>query len=301
VTAAPRTDLLCSYAFWGDKPSTDILHNISGRLNGGGILIDSGAYTAHTTGKTIAVDDYITWLHDNHQHWRWAINLDVMGDHHATATNQHAMETAGIRAWPVYHYGSPLTHFDAYAEQHPIVAVGAIVTSPLRTKQKMMARYLATLVGRATKYGSQVHALGVGGIRTLLDSGVYSADSSGASRAPATGQIPVWNGRKMVSIAPTDTATMLKMAPMLRRLGFPVERLAANRRWDKDMRSPLVTASAASYSIAWAELRQRHPIPPPATAPDGWPTGTVYHHATIPNLGEAMILPAHLRHEGAQV
>jgi len=91
-------------------------------------MLDSGAYTAHTTGKTIDPDA----LRREQQTGRWheSAALDAIGDVAKSEANWRASVAAGSDAWPTFHYGEPWDVLDRYAKESWKVGLGGIVGRP---------------------------------------------------------------------------------------------------------------------------------------------------------------------------
>ncbi|GAA1246616.1 hypothetical protein GCM10009609_07640 [Pseudonocardia aurantiaca] len=168
-------NLLLSYAF---HESTDLAKLRRG-LVCGQLLLDSGAFTAHTTGRTITLDAYAKFLERWRGCWDHAITLDVIGDPRKTAAHTRKLHERGLPVMPVFTRGDSVTEFDAMVRDAGYVAVGGTVglgTKPQRERVTMLQR-------RAQDLGGGIHALGVGAISTLRPARPYSADASSVSGA----------------------------------------------------------------------------------------------------------------------
>ena len=86
-------NLLLSFAYHAD---TD-LRTIRTRLRCGQLMIDSGAFTAYTSGRRIRVYDYARYLTRWAGVWDHAITLDRIGDPANTRRNTRMLHE---RAWP---------------------------------------------------------------------------------------------------------------------------------------------------------------------------------------------------------
>lgn len=88
-------NLLYSYAF-GSPAGATILK--AWRFP---VLIDSGAFTAHTKGRAIDLKAYIRFCLDHQQMAAGFIQLDAIGDKEQTARNLDTMLRCGVRPVPV--------------------------------------------------------------------------------------------------------------------------------------------------------------------------------------------------------
>ena len=73
-------------------------------------VLDSGAYTAYTSGKPIRLQTYIDFvkrLRDTANPPSEIFGLDVIGDWEASLKNIEQMWAQGIEAIPTYHAGEP--------------------------------------------------------------------------------------------------------------------------------------------------------------------------------------------------
>ena len=60
------------------------------------LFLDSGAFSAWSSGTNISMDDYIDFIIENKQYITVYSNLDVIGDAEATWRNQSLMERKGL-------------------------------------------------------------------------------------------------------------------------------------------------------------------------------------------------------------
>jgi hypothetical protein len=84
-------------------------------------MLDSGAYTAWTQGKTV---DLAALLREAAAPmWDEAVALDVIGDGRASRDNAFAMKAAGSKAFPVFHYGDDFGILAEYCAAFPKVGI----------------------------------------------------------------------------------------------------------------------------------------------------------------------------------
>lgn len=152
------------------------------------VLIDSGAFTAWSSGNPVVPKVYGEWALRFREEWeeRMAflrfINLDVIGDQEGTWKNQRTLEKMGLDPIPVITQGADLSHLDAALEEYPYVCLGGLV--PLAQRKKKMAGWLdrcfARVVARwkATGVMPKVHLLGVTQAWVLDRYPAFSSDSS---------------------------------------------------------------------------------------------------------------------------
>lgn len=128
------------------------------------LLVDSGAFTAHETGKSINRADYTAWLSDHHEHIRAAFTLDVIGDYVGTARNHEWMKErlpADVELVPVWHTMSPLDELHRLCSENAYIGIGGATGLSLRVKANMQHLVRAHRIAR--EHGTVLHGLGVTG------------------------------------------------------------------------------------------------------------------------------------------
>ena len=252
-------DLLFSYAW---HASTD--HRAARlRLPPGSLVwVDSGAFTAYTTGKHLDVNEYADHLLNNDGGWDYAFTLDVIGDPVATRANTEALAARGLDTIPVFHFGDGMPNWVSLCRDYGYLAIGGLVPV-LRRGAAFVIPYVRTLTAVAEEHGCAVHALGCGGVNLIVQARVFSADSSTVSSSPLSSSLAFYDGRRMRMVGTADTAELRRLAPKLARYGFPTAQVAAERRWSVATRTALFKVSLLSMAQMWVDVRQRHPLPVP--------------------------------------
>jgi hypothetical protein len=261
-------NILLSYAY---HSKTD-LHEAKRRLRGQGLLmLDSGAYTAYTLGKTISLADYAAFLRDWAGAWDSAVTLDVIGDHEATARNTRKLHDMGLPVLPVFTFGTKQAELDAMAREFSYICVGGTVGY---TKQRdHLTGYLTTVRRRTAGQGCSIHTLGVGSLPTITKVRPFTADSSAASGAPTYGSVLVWDGRNLRGVSRKDAT---RHAELLRRNGIHPALVASGRAWEPARR--VSTAAVGFLAVAQADeyLKKVYASP----APESFPVGPHLYSAT---------------------
>jgi hypothetical protein len=152
------------------------------------VIIDSGAFTAWTSGKQINPRDYAEWALDFRARWEhkmkslYFMNLDVIGDQDATWENQSLLESLGLNPIPIVTFGADKSHLTRALDNYSYIALGGLVPW-IRQKAKLqkwldfcfsvvMEKY------RASGIMPKVHLLGVTTDWVLKRYPCYSSDSS---------------------------------------------------------------------------------------------------------------------------
>ena len=186
-------DVLLSYAY---HRKTDIRALRSALGPDAWIMLDSGAFTAFTTGKPVVLRDYAAWLTEHDGAYNAAVTLDVLGDPITTATNTAWLHSHGYPVLTVATAGTPPAQVAKLAAAAPLFAVGGLVKTP----RAILRAYVAACAAIAKRHGSGVHALGVGGPTLLRETGAWSGDSSAPTRSPTFGAVTIWTGRNKMPL-----------------------------------------------------------------------------------------------------
>lgn len=126
------------------------------------LLIDSGAFTAHTKGKEVDLGAYMQFLADRAGQYRAAFSLDVIGDPAASMRNYRTMRRNlpdEIRLIPTWHVGSGWDEYRAVIDSGaPLVGIGGAVAHSSRQNALMRTFVAAHRV--AADAGVRLHGLG---------------------------------------------------------------------------------------------------------------------------------------------
>jgi len=269
-------NLLLSYAFHADTN----LDRIRASLVCGRLMIDSGAFTAHSLGKQIDRTEYAEYLERWAGVYDYAISLDVIGDPAGTKANTRWLHERGIPVMPVFTTGDSLAEFDAMVRESRYVCVGGLVGMP---KPQQEAR-IKMLQRRAVALGGGIHTLGVGSLGTLARCRPFSADSSAVSGSYRFGTVVVFTGRAVTSIAVTDRAKLTKHREALRAHGIDLAGLVRSGRMPGGPgRHQLTRAMSVAYAVADEYLKRNFPVPSP------WAGGGGVHlySAIMPHLADS--------------
>lgn len=258
-------NLLLSYAF---HAKTD-LGAVRGNLVCGRLMIDSGAFTAYTKGRTIRLEEYAEFLRGWSGAWDHAMTLDVIGDPKGTAVNTRKLHAMGLPVMPVFTRGDTLTEFDAMVRDVGYVAVGGTVglgAAHQRDRVAMLQR-------RAQELGGGIHALGVGALDSLRVARPYSADASNISGAFRFGTIVYFDGSRVRNVTLGDRKKLTADRAHLRAHGVDLATLATTRRMPATdaERQRLMRAMSLAYAAADEYLKNGGPAPAPTGRTDDGP------------------------------
>jgi hypothetical protein len=96
------------------------------------VIIDSGAFTVHSSGKTINPKDYGLWALDFRSQWEhkmqvlYFMNLDVIGDQKASWENQKKLESMGLNPIPIITVGASNDDIIRALKNYEYIAFGGL-------------------------------------------------------------------------------------------------------------------------------------------------------------------------------
>lgn len=160
------------------------------RAAGDRVFLDSGAFSAFTLGKTVDIDAYCKYIHDNADIIEMASVLDGIGDPLKTYRNQLYMEKKGTNPLPCFHYGEDERYLDWYISRYEYITIGGMV--PISTPQlihwldRIWEKYLCDSSGVPRL---KVHGFGLTSEKLMKRYPWYSVDSSSWVQIGAHGNI----------------------------------------------------------------------------------------------------------------
>jgi hypothetical protein len=253
-------NLLLSYAFHADTKLDAVRRDlVCGRL-----MIDSGAFTAWSKGRTISLYEYAEYLKRWAGCWDHAITLDVIGDPVASRANTRRLHDMGLPVMPVFTRSDTLAEFDAMVADVGYVAVGGLVglpTASQRARAGMLQR-------RAQDAGGGIHALGIGSLTSLRAARPYSADASSVSGAFRFGTIVYFDGREIRNTPVTNRARLRRDWSHIQAHGIDLALIASTGRMpsrENQGRQKLMQAMSLAYAAADEYLKSTGPVSPPRT------------------------------------
>jgi hypothetical protein len=162
-------NLLLSYFYFKNKPLQGVIEKLGYKPN---ILLDSGAYTAFTTGKNIALPDYIKYIQENINHIENYISLDVIGDSYLSYQYFIIMREKGLKPIPVFHYNEDYIYLARYYRDSDCIALGGCVG---KDKTKVI-QWVKTVTGLYSDM--RFHLLGSSSPEIINNTTLFSCDSS---------------------------------------------------------------------------------------------------------------------------
>lgn len=186
--------------------------------SGARVIIDSGAFTAHTTGKKIQLEQYAEFAHDLRGKWvdkltaLHFMNLDVIGDQSLSWQNQAKLEQLGVNPIPIITRGSSLEDLHRSLE-YPYIALGGLVGVTRQELQVWFDRCFRVIMEHRRKTGimPKVHLLGVTSEWALFRYPAYSSDSSSWVRVLRFGDASAAGLKRVPRLGDGDTARAANM------------------------------------------------------------------------------------------
>lgn len=187
------TNTLESYHYVGKDRKANELRAANAK-----VFLDSGAFSAWTTGADISIDDYCNYIHRSKDFIRTENNdlmasvLDGIGDPLLTYQNQLAMEARGVRALPCFHYGEDERYLDYYLDNYEYITIGGMVGKSPAQLQIWLDRIFSKHVLR--KDGTpraKLHGFGVTAVPIMERYAWFSVDSSSWVQVTAFGGIMI--------------------------------------------------------------------------------------------------------------
>ena len=166
------------------------------RADGAKVFLDSGAFSAHTLGVEIPIEEYCDYIKRNLDILRvedgvvMASVLDGIGDPLKTWRNQQVMEALGAKPLPCFHFGEDPRYLDWYIERYDYITIGGMVGRSTDTLIKWLDRiWDKHLVDGAGNAKIKVHAFGITSVSVMERYPWYSCDSSSWIQSAAFGSI----------------------------------------------------------------------------------------------------------------
>lgn len=143
------------------------------------IFLDSGAFSAKYQGGEINLDDYITFIDENHECFTCYANLDVIGNPEQTWENQYQMELAGLHPLPIYHMEDEIDPWLYRCLDYEHFCLGGMAKEPMNPRIYYMNKCWNHICN--TPDGtprSRVHGFGMTSIKLIQDYPWHSSDST---------------------------------------------------------------------------------------------------------------------------
>ena len=191
-------------------------------------LLDSGAFTAYSSGKEIKLDDYCKFLDSlPFKPWRY-FALDVIGNPEKTMENYQIMLKRGYNPTPVFTFGDELAVIDEYYKTTDFIGIGGLVGRPANEMLSGLDKILKKVGDR------KAHLLGFTRIEYLKLLRLYSCDSNSWASGVRFGFMDIYLGNsKFIKLQRKDVVKKPKkeIIDAMSKMGFDYKRLGKKEEW----------------------------------------------------------------------
>ncbi len=234
-----KVPLLVSYAHAGKS----IMTALTTHQNTIRILIDSGAYTAYSKGKTVDIDEYCKWLHSFQFEPDNCFMLDVIGNPRMTMTNFMYMIKKVHRPIPVFQRGATPEDLNFYCEHADKVAIGGLVYTANKRQQ---CKYVMEM----TELSKPVHWLGFADDDFIKFYKPASCDTSTWANSRRYGIMMLCRMGKMIRLnRPKFLKDMGRpdIRRNIERLGYDIHQFKIEENWHGGTRNMVNQVSIDSW------------------------------------------------------
>lgn len=223
------------------------------------VILDSGAFSAFTQGKTIKPRDLARWVHDFPRPYDFLFNLDVIGDPHGSFRNWRTLrEEHGLNPLPVLHFGDrPEEALPQYLDLGGVerVALGGIVAARNTAGVDAWLAYVMRWLARNAPE-VQTHALGVHMSSRRARFPWHTLDSSSPSTAYRFGRVRGWDlSHRRWRTFGLGSAEQVRYGYLFRQYGVDPDSVGDGRTPER--RSQLVTFLTRSEYAAGLAYNER--------------------------------------------
>lgn len=243
-------------------------------------ICDSGAFSAASTGATITLREYATWLREWGHRFLWCASLDVIGDPQASYENWAALHDRwGLTTVPTVHFGTDPSWLNIYHQRGAtLIGLGGMVGKPVSKLRPWLVACFQT--GRRLP-GVGFHGWGFAHAATLAALPFYSVDSSGPiASSYRFGQLTLFDTQQHRNVVVgLNGRAAWRHADLLRdQYGVDPEVVATSHVGNRMLLARLAMRSIQQHA-AW--LRQRHQVVAPACLGTGAAAGTRIHAVDV--------------------
>ena len=165
--------------------------------NGGKLFLDSGAYSAHSQGFKININEYISFVKKYRHYFDVIVSLDVIGNGELSLENYLDMRRAGCEyVMPVYHARDDPKYLKEYLKLADYIGIGAVSRLARNTKELIpkLDRIFRLIPENSNK---KIHLFGITNQIILLRYAlkIQSVDSTSWVSATRWGDIILHSGK----------------------------------------------------------------------------------------------------------
>ena len=163
-------------------------------------LLDSGAFTFFSSGKTVDWNDYIKryadFINRNNVEHFFELDVDVLVGYDKVVDFRHRLEDmTGKPTIPVWHKSRGKENFLRMCEDYKYVAIGGIVSKEISRKEYPAFKWF---ISEAHKRGVKIHGLGFTNLKGLEEYKFDSVDSTAWISGNRFGGVYEFNGKTLI-------------------------------------------------------------------------------------------------------
>lgn len=245
---------LFSYFYHSDKGgklSNEVQHSID---LGYDLFLDSGAYSAHTKGVHISIDEYAQFINTYGHHYTVRANLDDIGDDGPKSwDNLKALESNGCDVFPVFHAQDKEEYLVKILDgDYEYMALGGLVGTSTKALQQWLDHVWSKfLIKDDGTPRIRVHGFGMTSYPLIHRYPWASVDSSSAVQKSMYGMCAVILNGKFYSIGFSNESNMKREVN-----GWHYDRLpdAVKKELDEYIRPFGITAQQLSEHYSYRHV-----------------------------------------------
>jgi hypothetical protein len=227
------------------------------------VILDSGAFSAYTSGGSVDPQDYADWMTRLAGRFEFAFNLDVLGDNDASFAAWEDLRGRGHETVPVIHYGTRAQdalprYLDAGATR---LACGGIVVSGAGPQVMSWIAHVFKWLRDNGHDDIPVHGLGLHMRSKLAVFPWATTDSSHYTAAWRFARLSLWDrrsGHEAWRGIRLDGKQPYRHGPALAAYGVGPEQIERSTPANRDVLVRLATRSEVYAAEAWDRRRARH-------------------------------------------
>lgn len=189
-----KVNILFSYYYLFKDFSLEDIQLLKTKKCVNNLFLDSGAYSAYTQSVNIDLDEYIKFINEYGELFKYVSQLDVIGDGKRTLENYKYMKNKikyKNKLLPIYQYNTNIKYFKKLTEYNEcdIIGIGGIADKSHKKRKRLLSKVI--------NYNNcKLHLFGVTDFKLLnnFKKYIYSFDSTSYILKGVMGKIGVFVG-----------------------------------------------------------------------------------------------------------
>lgn len=176
-----------------------------------GFLLDSGAFTFFSSGKTVKweeyVDRYADFINKNNIDHFFELDIDkLIGYDNVLKLRKRLENKTGKQCIPVWHKFRGKENFLQMCDEYKYVAIGGIVSKEIKQSEYPIFTYL---INEAHKKDTKIHGLGFTNLKGLEEYHFDSVDSTAWTTGNRFGGVYQFDGKTLIKHAKPQGCRMV--------------------------------------------------------------------------------------------